>query len=656
MTQLSATRGAPASSEIRNNNQLSIAGSQQLTELESLFQDVDRVVGDSFTRQTVIYHSDAACQFVGDYIENADSSIEVRITQTDTGSVYLYNIPVGENLPLVNDGDMVYAIVSRDGSPTGTAPSTSLTYGNGNLVSNVQALPVLDNSTLFYLPIVMRIDGAQNKKYAHWFFGHGVWAEGSSAQVGLAGTANDPRTTANLLSQRAERRWQASVYEYLTDNIIARFVETRIDSNNYPYTATLDDKQQGLDFPNVGDEVTSVNMLDPTMFLPAAREIYSAELQMFYDIEKPYDENALVEISRDGTHFQQIGMNRLGGTDLMVGTIYFEQEPAWNYNEGQLVEASTIDLDNGTNKYIAQKIIDVEAYYADTVTLKVTKQGSPQGAVRVLISKDSDTAPGEPFYGVNRILIASDWVLMSDLVSGIQDIAFKLNGTVPAGDYHIQIEGNLDYYNSYTIGDKISLAIDPASTLTSINRSTDGIAWVQVSNTALYYQFEGRAYDLRVKVTGQTPGANLSGYVITYGSQLRIERGFINQNVFTFSDNSSEFILDYVPDKNSLACFVRGTGQVFRHGDFTISGKTVTFPVNFFQGVGAVTIEFIQQYGFSVDNSDTNRSLLVDNHFGSPNSSLDLSVDGRGFYLRRPDGILRELAINNNDEWDVYSV
>jgi hypothetical protein len=238
MTQLSATRGAPASSEIRNNSQLGIAGTQQLTELESVFADIDRVVGDSFMRQTVIFHSDAACQFVGDIIENADSTIEIRLMQTDTASFHFYSIPAGENIPLINDGDIVYAILARDGSGTGTVPSTTLTYTNANLVANVQVLPPLENDNLFYIPLVMRIDGDQGKKYAHWFFGHGVWAEGSSAQIGLAGTANDPRTTANLLSMRAERRWQASIYEFFTDNIIARYIETRIDVTNYPFQLT----------------------------------------------------------------------------------------------------------------------------------------------------------------------------------------------------------------------------------------------------------------------------------------------------------------------------------------------------------------------------------------------------------------------------------
>jgi hypothetical protein len=653
MTQLSATRGAPASSEIRNNSQLGIAGSQQLTELESVFTDIDRAVGDSFTRQTVIFHSDAACQFVGDVIENADSSIEIRIMQTDTGAVHLYAIPAGQNIPLTNDGDMVYAILARDGSGTGTVPSTTLTYSNNNLVSNVQTLPALENQNLFYIPLVMRIDGALGKKYAHWFFGHGVWAEGSSAQIGLAGTADDPKSTASLFSLRAERRWQASVYEYFTDNIIARYIEERIDQTNFPYTAVLDDTQRGIDFANIGDQLTSINMLDPVLFLPKATELYSVEIQAFYNLENPVDENAIWEVARDGDNFSQVNMSRLGSTDLFVGTHYFEEEPSFNYNDGYATQNSTIELNATNNRYIAQQFLDNSAVYMDNIELEVTKQGAPAGSIRMMISKDDG---GAPLAGVNRILLVSDWIEMSDLSAGAQTVAFKLKGTVPQGSYHILLEADEEYYDNYTVGDKVSFAMDASSSSTSINTSVDSMTWLQQSNQTLFYQVEGRSYDLRVRVTGQTELANLQGFTVSYGSQLRIERGFRNRNVFTFSDNSNEFVLDYVPDKNSLACYVRGTGQVFREGDFTVSGKTVTFPVDFFEGVGTVTIEFIQQYGFSVDDSSKNTALLQANHLGSPDADLDQSVAGRGIFLRRPDGTLRELTINDSDGIDIYSV
>ncbi len=53
--------------------------------------------------------------------------------------------------------------------------------------------------------------------------------------------------------------------------------------------------------------------------------------------------------------------------------------------------------------------------------------------------------------------------------------------------------------------------------------------------------------------------------------------------------------------------------------------------------------------------SDT-LSLLEANHLGSTNQAIDRSVAGRGIFLRRPDGTLRELVINDNDDIEIWSV
>jgi hypothetical protein len=644
MSILSNTRGAPASKEIRSTNSLPLAGSDQLEDLQSIFNKIDVAISDSLTRPTIIFHSDAACQYTGLQVDNFDSSIEIRIVQTDTGAVHLYQIPAGHGLVTAGDGDICYAILSRDGAGTGTVPSTDLTAANGNLVFGTQNLPALERDNIYFIPILMRIDGEFGKRYIHWFFGHGVWAEGSQAQVGLAGTADDPVNTASLLSMRAENRWMESKYEFFTDNIIARYTDTRIDSDNFPFTAALDDAQENVEFAVPGLSFTSTNLADP-YFLKNGSDIYDCELILFYDKEF-LDPNPVVEISRDGgINFSPMDMNFLEGTDTFHGNIYFPEEAPSTVEE-YIVNDSLFALTD-TARFFSQKILNSQVgFYADSVYMNLAKQtsGALEGALRVAIYKDDGLG-----FPSTELWTTSQWVDITDIAVGASSHPFKMRSIVPYGEFHIVLEASQAYQNSYNSGtDYIGVAADAASVEEHGYISFDMTSWVAL-NATVNYSFEGRLLDLRVRVTSSQGDTTCQGYAVMYGSRKTIESGFINLNKFTFSASQNEFILDFIPDHRSLTCFVRGTGQVYREGDFEIEGKKVIFPVGFFDDAGTSnTIEFVQQFGYSIDSSDTNRALLRENRLGSTDADLDLSEAGRGIRLRASNGQLVEFYIDHD--------
>jgi hypothetical protein len=89
---------------------------------------------------------------------------------------------------------------------------------------------------------------------------------------------------------------------------------------------------------------------------------------------------------------------------------------------------------------------------------------------------------------------------------------------------------------------------------------------------------------------------------------------------------------------------------------FYLDGHKIVFPVNTFNGLGTVTLVFDQPEGAAFDNSENNASLLAANFLGSTDATIDRSVAGRGIFLRRPDGTLRELTIDNSDQIAIYSV
>lgn len=630
MTILNANRGAPASAEIRNNSLLPVAGTQQLEELQAILSKFDIAVGDSFARQTVIFHSDAACQFLGTSIDNPESDIEIRVVQTLEGVVHQYQIPAGHNIPMANDGDICYAVLDRTGAPTGFIPSTDLTTANGNLVVGAAALPPLDRSNLFYVPLVQRIDGAFGKKYVHWFFGHGVWVDGAQAQVGLAGTADDPVNTASLLSIRGENRWMASKYEYYTDNVIARYTDQRIDTSNYPYTAILDDAQKNVEFATAGQEFTTINMVDDE-FKATGRDIYDAEVLLFFDPAK-VDNNIIVEASRDGQHFTQIEMTRLGTTDLMYGDVYFADEPTNNMSLGQAVNNSSFALSVGA-KFVAQKIAGAtDSMYVKYLRVNLEKQGNPAGLIRASIIKDVGTVSQE-------IWATSTWIKCSDIVTG--NVDFQFLTMVPAGNFYVVLEANEDYYSSYTGTNRLLVGTNNTGSAPLMQSSPDKVLWTNVAATNLFYSLIGRKIDLRVRVRSSQGDVVLAGLCVMYGSRKTLATGFLNRNLFTFTTNTNTFTLDFIPDHRLLECFVRGTGQVFRYGDFEIIGKQVIFPVDFFADAGTSnTIEFVQSMGYSFDESDYNLARMRENGLGSTDQALDLSQAGKGVKLRATNGVL----------------
>lgn len=168
-------------------------------------------------------------------------------------------------------------------------------------------------------------------------------------------------------------------------------------------------------------------------------------------------------------------------------------------------------------------------------------------------------------------------------------------------------------------------------------------------------------YDLRLKITASA-SSKLEGYGIFYDKELsaNVASGSLNIEVFEFSGslNTYQFTLTkFVPHPDLLKVYDVNTGQVYDYGAFTFSGQTVVFDSGqFYQPGQTIKLRFIQMEGTAFDNSDVNALLMASNHLGSTDTSIDRSIAGRGIFLRRPDGTLREICIDNNDNIVVYSV
>ena len=264
------------------------------------------------------------------------------------------------------------------------------------------------------------------------------------------------------------------------------------------------------------------------------------------------------------------------------------------------------------------------------LTANITVAGSPIGFVYAVAVKDDGF--GAPSTDPLDKIGASPFISIDTLVTG--NVDFNIRFTQAAGDYHIIFKTDDTYKNEHTT----------SSGLNKISIGQDG------SN--IIYDIKGLELDLRVKITSGTVEVVSEGFGIYYKDEEKIAPidGSIFRDIKSFIgdvDNLNTFSINFQPDARLLVVYELGTGQAYRYGSFIIDGNNVIFEPNTFNKPETVDLEFLQIQGGGFDNSDTNRALLTANHLGSTDAILDLSVAGRGIYLRRPDGVLVELTIDN---------
>ena len=489
--------------------------------------------------------------------------------------------------------------------------------------------------------------------------GINVIAQTAIIQMGTGGGGAGGTGDANELLERLKERFVEAPFEWLTANIFSSDAQAKVASA----TASFDVANSLYKFTAAGQNIVSTQHLDPE-FLTEARDVTSVELISYWN-PGFIDTLATYEVSRNGgVNWVPMTMARVGTTtDTYRGILTFPVDTSWSTLSTWAVANATAyrELNLTALQGIAQPWIITSGEQAvQQAVLYINKVGTPLGSTIVQIVKDDGA--GKPSLSALDI-IAQVQTLNSALASGDNAITLDLGtNTLVAGTYHMVIATDATYKANFTAGvNSVRARVDGTAPLAplTINELNAGV-WTANIAQSLIYAINGRVEDLRVRITSGAANVQMLGYGIFYGRQDNVINGIKNREVQSFNgttDNLNTFtVTNFLPDPDLVRVFHVETGQVYMPGAFLLNGTQFIFPANTFAGLGTVTLVFDQTLGGSYDNSDTNAALMAANFLGSTNASIDRSSAGRGIFLRRPDGTLREITIDNSDNIAVYSV
>jgi hypothetical protein len=449
---------------------------------------------------------------------------------------------------------------------------------------------------------------------------------------------------ANSFTENLKHRLVSSFYEYVTPVVFEIDEETLTDTA----TATYDLVDGVYSFTAAAQNFVSKQMFDAE-FLANDEDSLQVELHAEWLDSASRDDAAIYEASIDGSAYETITMARQGLSQKFTGNKLLSV-PANVTLSTQASTNTTTELNATTIQSFSAPIVLATKNAARQIVLELNKLGSPVGSYIISLCADSAGVPGDVLY--------SKIALVSTLSAGTNVITLNnFRSVLPIGTYHIKIETDATYKSGFSAGvNSIRL-----NTQTGGNDLVyNGATW-SVGSTDLKYTLSGHGYDLRVKVTSSASGKKLKAFGVFYDEQVgSVITGVEALQKYTFSgslDTTSFTVTRFLPNPAHMKVYDIGTGQVYRHPAFNIDGHTVTFAAGTFLTPGQ-TIELIfdQSEGSGFDNSDTNANLLAANHLGSTDATLDKSVAGLGIFLRRPDGTLREITIDDNDNIVIYSV
>ena len=617
-----------------------IRGEQSESFVKRMSTNTD-AIGDAQEDRSAFLRSDEFISWDGSQLVMIND-IVLEILNTKNGTSTSHIIEVANSPISIGNGESIYVKIDRDISETVSIVN-----------SGVTPIPAQsqDNKDIFVL--FTRVDTAGALSVLHIPLHKQALDPGQTVRLGASGSGGGSGDS-NSFAETLKNRLIQSSYNAVTPMIGSVNEDTLLDGAS---TASYEAADGVYLFDTIGQNVTSIQMLNAA-FLADPSILTKVELMVQWNLDA-IETAGTYEVSRNGgNEYQEVTMERVGDSDTFTGSLEFAAESANDSIQSQPTVDANSELDASTILSLGERIALANASILRNVTLEYTKTGSPQGYFQVKIVAEDGS---EPSANAEDLYFTSSPMNIASLASGSVDVSLS-ELALPAGNYYLVIETSADYKNSHSGSDYIEFG-QVASGSTTL-QSYNGTIWAAVGTASLALELEGIELDLRFRITSVTDDVELKAVGIFYDLATAI----VNYNerkreVFHFqavADNLNEFTLtSFVPNPDFLSVYYIEAGQVYKAPAFSIQGQTVVFAEDQFNNEGVevtVTLVFDQNTGGAFDNSDLNALLLAENHLGSSDPSLDKSVSGRGIFLRRPDGTLRELIINDSDEVEIWSI
>ena len=634
MTVISNTRGNPQFSDLAAQEALPLVGTASREDGQTVLDTIDADLARLYEDRNILLTKGGQITFTGTTVTFTEAlTLEIN-SQVAGGAPTIIDLGATTRT-LSADGRMIYATIDR-------------TLGTAVVTDDATTLPavVAANKEVFLL--IKRRDDTSGLKRAYFRTGMAL-DEGQTAALGSSGSGSG---SGNEILETLKNQLNDSPYALLTPNIFRTDTDDKVDGSS---TGTYDLVTKTFQFSGAGQTLVSTQMLDPTEFLDDGKSLSKIDLSVFWAAGS-VDTAATYEVSRNGGNaWQAVTMERVGdATEVYRGEYAFTTETNQTITDNTAtINSTTGTLNSSTQRRLGQSFVLSSTTLLRRVTFNVTKTGTPAGFIFVQVVNNSGGTPGTTVFSESAPISANS------LVTGSNTLDLGTVVLVP-GTYHVVVRTD-DAYKAASGANNLTLN----GNLTADGRSNyNGTVWSDAGTTSIQLLTLGIALDLRVRITSSAGSKALDGYGIFYDLEpVGVASGVKQLEVRKFkavADNLSSFTLtNFLPDPDVMTVYYVEGGQAFKYGAFTLQGYTVQFPTNSFNNGGVeadVTLVFAQLEGSGFDNSDSNAALLTANHLGSTDATIDKSLAGFGLFLRRPDGTLREIAIDNNDNLVIYSV
>lgn len=427
---------------------------------------------------------------------------------------------------------------------------------------------------------------------------------------------------ANILNTALRDELANVGYGLVTPNIIAVDEEDLIDGG--PSTGTFNSADGTYDL-EAAEIMQTIQLLDASEFLGSGEDVSCVSLTVFWALAA-IDTAATYKISRDGgQNFTDITMNRVGTTGTFYGDLETFVEGSFANIAQQATETADEELNATSAQLLSQSFTAASSSVLTEVDLYATLVGSPSGLVFVSIRADAAGDPG-------AVLSESDAVDITTITGGVN--TFTIPNTVidASTTYHIVIRTDAAYKLAYSSG-VTELNLRKTTTGSGL-QTNDGATWTPSGTDSLRYTVRGRVLDVQVQITASAT-SKLAGFGLFYKPETTSVTGIIDtfETTFSTADNTNQFTLPFCPDPNLIRVYYVQTGGVYVTPAFQVSGKTIIFPVDTFDGGGEtydVTLRFQNIEGSSFDNSEQNATT---------NATQDIQLDALGIKTKCSDQV-----------------